>query len=75
MLLIVVAAWRKVRWLLEQPESSVLPLLPQWQWLLSVVEVRVNNFVAIFYVYNLVGIRFLLYPTSTYMEDHLHKKL
>lgn len=43
-LLILVAAWRKVRWLLEQPENSVLPLLPQWQWMLSVVEVRVNNF-------------------------------
>ncbi len=39
-LLILVASYRKLRWLLEQPDSSILPALPQWQWLLSVVEAR-----------------------------------
>ena len=38
-LLIAIASYRKIRWLLEQPCNSVLPVLPQWQWLLSVAEV------------------------------------
>ncbi len=37
-LLIIVATWRKLRWLLEQPLQSCLPDLPRFQWMLSVVE-------------------------------------
>lgn len=39
-LLILVATYRKLRWVLEQPDSSILPALPQWQWLLGTVEAR-----------------------------------
>lgn len=37
-LLIVIAAWRKLRFVLEQPSNSFLPELPRFQWLLSVVK-------------------------------------
>ena len=66
-LLIVVAAWRKVRWLLEQPDNSVLPLLPQWQWMLSVVEVWGPQKKGVFYF------SFEISVQLWYMEDPVHE--
>ena len=38
-LLLIVAAWRKLRFLLEQPHGSCMEDLPEFQWLLSVLQV------------------------------------
>ena len=37
-LLILVAHWRGLRWLLEQPDGSFLQYLPRFQWLLQVIK-------------------------------------
>ena len=37
-LLILVCQWRRLRWLMEQPDGSFFPLLPRFQWLLSVIQ-------------------------------------
>ena len=39
-LLIVVAEFRKLSWILEQPSGSCMEELPRWQWLLSIIKVR-----------------------------------
>lgn len=36
--IVIVATWRKLRWILEQPSDSCLSDLPRFQWMLSVVE-------------------------------------
>ncbi|CAL1150914.1 unnamed protein product [Cladocopium goreaui] len=43
-LLILVAHWRGLRWLLEQPDGSFLQYLPRFQWLLQVIKVYVAYF-------------------------------
>ena len=40
-LLILVAHWRGLRWLLEQPDGSFLQRLPRFQWLLRVIKAAV----------------------------------
>lgn len=43
-LLLLVAAWRKLRFLLEQPHGSCMEDLPEFQWLLSVLQVWTTVF-------------------------------
>lgn len=38
LLIVIVATWRKLQWILEQPMNSCLSDLPRFQWMLSVVE-------------------------------------
>ena len=37
-LLILVAQWRKLTWILEQPHGSCMEDLPRFQWLLSIIQ-------------------------------------
>lgn len=43
-LLIVIAQWKGLRWILEQPDGSFFPQLPRFQWLLKVIQVFVCYF-------------------------------
>ena len=40
-LLVLVASWRKLRWILEQPLGSCMEDPPRFQWLLSLLKVGV----------------------------------
>ena len=37
-LLILVATWKNLHWLLEQPDGSFVPQLPRFQWLLKIMK-------------------------------------
>ena len=39
-LLILIAQWKGLRWVLEQPDGSFFPQLPRFQWLLKILKVR-----------------------------------
>ena len=52
-LLILVAQWKGLRWILEQPDGSFFPQLPRFQWLLKILKVRGHITIAGFckYIY------------------------
>lgn len=76
-LLILVAQWKGLRWILEQPDGSFFPQLPRFQWLLKILKVRGHITIAGFckYIYTYVGHIFLnLYNVfeSMYIYTQLH---
>lgn len=64
-LLILIAQWKGLRWVLEQPDGSFFPQLPRFQWLLKILKVRghiTKDFIYIYiYIYLIMHTKIYIY--------------